>query len=487
MATINGTTNSEILAGLPDSDILRGLAGDDIILGFDGNDEISGNQNNDVLAGNLGNDTLLGGDGDDLLFGGKGNDRIFGDLGNDSLFGDLGVDTLTGGDGADIFFLRRNTGSVDVITDFTVGVDRLGVVEDLTSQELQFTQGTGTNANDTIVTDSKNGQVLAILQGVNSSQITGGSNPPGGNNSGDETTPSVPANFDENYYLVKNFDALSGLYNGQFKSAAEHYQKVGKAEGRAVAPARPSTFDIEFDYRFDTNGFFSDPARRATLEAAAKVWESVIQDEFPNVPAGTTFVLPSNPQTGASEKIVLNREIDDILIFVGAQNLGDAVGITYGTATGYTDDSFTQKVFPDRITGSNYEPYVASISFDTQSSFSIDPTPFVFDDFPSSGGNADVDADLFVTAAHEIGHVLGIGSSPRFENLVTGNVFNGPNTQALNPGVPVSLAADLGHLDENFATQDRVPALLGAGGQAGAYIPTKLDLAVLSDLGYQIA
>jgi RTX calcium-binding nonapeptide repeat (4 copies) len=484
MATINGTTNSEILAGLPDSDILRGLAGDDIILGFDGNDEISGNQNNDVLAGNLGNDTLLGGDGDDLLFGGKGNDRIFGDLGNDSLFGDLGVDTLTGGDGADIFFLRRNTGSVDVITDFTVGVDRLGVVEDLTSQELQFTQGTGTNANDTIVTDSKNGQVLAILQGVNSSQITGGSNPPGGNNSGDETTPSVPANFDENYYLVKNFDALSGLYNGQFKSAADHYQKVGKAEGRAVAPARPSTFDIEFDYRFDTNGFFSDPARRATLEAAAKVWESVIQDEFPNVPAGTKFVV-ENPQTGADETIVLNREIDEILIFVGAKPLGIASGQTNGYAAGYTDESSFEFVLPERITGSNYEPYVASVSFDTQGSLSIDPTPFIFDDFPSSSGNED--ADLFVTAAHEIGHVLGIGLAPAFDLLIDGGVFKGPNTQALNSSIPVSLKADLAHLDPSFVTQDGVPALLGGGGKFGAFIPTKLDLAVLSDLGYQIA
>jgi hypothetical protein len=45
-----------------------------------------------------------------------------------------------------------------------------------------------------------------------------------------------------------------------------------------------NSFNIVFDYRFDTSGFFNDPQRRATLEAAAKAWESLIADEFPNVP-----------------------------------------------------------------------------------------------------------------------------------------------------------------------------------------------------------
>jgi Ca2+-binding RTX toxin-like protein len=86
---------------------------------------ITGNANANVLSGGAGNDTLYGGAGGDRLLGGDGNDRLFG--------GD-GLDYLTGGTGSDLFVAEIGGGkiankqgmiSVDVITDFKPGEDKI--------------------------------------------------------------------------------------------------------------------------------------------------------------------------------------------------------------------------------------------------------------------------------------------------------------------------------------------------------------------------
>ena len=46
------------------------------------------------------------------------------------------------------------------------------------------------------------------------------------------------------------------------------------------------SFNIKFDYRFDTEGFFNDPEKRIVLEQAAQIWSYYIQDEFTDIPAG---------------------------------------------------------------------------------------------------------------------------------------------------------------------------------------------------------
>lgn len=79
-------------------------------------------------------------------------------------------------------------------------------------------------------------------------------------------------------------------------------------------------FNIELDYRFDSTGFFDDPDRRAALAAVAEIWESFIQDDFTKVPVGISFAV-ENPTTEETEMVVLDAEIDDLLIFVGARSL----------------------------------------------------------------------------------------------------------------------------------------------------------------------
>jgi hypothetical protein len=99
-----------------------------------------------------GDDTIIGNGGIDLLYGGNDNDTIDGGAGRDRIVGGFGDDTLTGGAGRDRFlFLSINNIGLDTITDFQVGVDRLGfsasgfggeLVSGSVLPETQFSLGT---------------------------------------------------------------------------------------------------------------------------------------------------------------------------------------------------------------------------------------------------------------------------------------------------------------------------------------------------------
>lgn len=166
---LNGNLGDDIINGNVGNDSLYGGKGNDILLGGKDNDVLYGNLGNDVLYGNFGQDTIYGGQEADTLYGGQDNDRLFGDLGNDVLSGDFGFDTLIGGDGSDTFVLQPDKGW-DVIVDFTDGVDFLGLNAGLSFANLLITQGTGSDAANTLI--SSNGQLLAVLQGVQSTTIT---------------------------------------------------------------------------------------------------------------------------------------------------------------------------------------------------------------------------------------------------------------------------------------------------------------------------
>ena len=91
---------------------------------------LSGTSGDDVLKGGSGDDIISGLDGNDILKGAGGNDWLDGGAGNDTLDGGAGADTMAGGTGQDWFFVddkvTANMGDLDVITDFTSGVDRIG-------------------------------------------------------------------------------------------------------------------------------------------------------------------------------------------------------------------------------------------------------------------------------------------------------------------------------------------------------------------------
>jgi hypothetical protein len=267
--------------------------------------------------------------------------------------------------------------------------------------------------------------------------------------------------------------------------------------------AANAAFHIQFDYRFDQQGFFTSPNRRAALEAAADVFEARIVDQFAAiVPQGgnTWEAVFSNPQSGMEVKVPnLTIPADTLLIFVGARDLDDTI-VGAGGPGGWSATGFSQTWFDTvgarnepngrGVGATDFAPWGGLISFDTTAPggsarnwhFDVNLSPpFTYTDF-------------YTTALHELGHVLGIGSADSWNTYVptSGQVFNGPASVALY-GSSVPLAPGLAHWKEG--TQSQLP-LTGAAAET-ALDPsqtngqrkhfTRLDFAALDDIGWDLA
>jgi hypothetical protein len=418
MATINGSSGNDFIDGTTSADTVSGLVGNDVINGLSGNDLLYGNQGFDTLNGGQGFDTLYGGKGNDLLRGAKGNDLLFGDAGNDTLWGDRGMDTLTGGSGDDVFAIASGS-DADVVTDFG-DRDRIGLGDGLTFANLNILAGIGS----TVIQDKTTGQNLLILNGVSPDAID-----------------------------ASDFVSVSS---------------------NTAIPSPSSNFNIQFDYRFDTNGFFDDPARRNTLEAVASVWESIIKDDFPDTPVGTETPFVVNPRTDDSRTFFTDAPIDDLLVFVGARSLRGSTLAESGPSGFFISDS--------RYVGSNFEPWIGSIAFDTTTNWFFDQTLNTSNDIPNNG------FDFFSTALHELAHVMGFGTSSAFDDLISGSSFTGANALNANGGnsIPLEPAPDLGHILDGFKFNNQDPLMNPTTSTGTRSFATALDIAMLADIGYII-
>ena len=94
-----------------------------------------------------------------------GNRAIIGTDSNEYILGLAENDTRTGNGGSDVFVLESNQGT-DTITDFELGVDLIGLTNNLTFGALTLTDV----GNDTLI--MLDTQELAVLNGVQSSDFT---------------------------------------------------------------------------------------------------------------------------------------------------------------------------------------------------------------------------------------------------------------------------------------------------------------------------
>lgn len=259
----------------------------------------------------------------------------------------------------------------------------------------------------------------------------------------DRAIADLPSNFDVNYYLVTNFDAIADISSPAPEDlaaiAAVHYDTIGKSQGRRIAPSVSSTFNIDIDYSFDTSGFFN-ARRRQVMETAANLWESVIFSEFENIAAGTT-IAPFNPNVNGSPDITLSGEIDDLRIF--------AAPFTF---SGNTAGQIVKVVSRP---GASSQPMYTTMLINTGS----DPQ--------------------LSTVLHEMGHALGINDGSN-----NGGFFGGDTARSINNGNLIP-AANATHISESFRSVNGAAALMTPSG--GAPLPTEVDLAILADRGYRVA
>ncbi|CAD5973147.1 Serralysin B [Planktothrix agardhii] len=152
------------------NDSVSGSSDAEVVYAGKGNDSIDGGGGDDSLFGNQDQDTLIGGNGNDLIVGGRGNDLIVGGRGNDILYGNRGINTLTGGDGSDTFFLMLDDQSIDYITDYQIGSDRITSKNGILNfDNYTLTAGTGadgTGSDDTLIIDKLTNRAIAVLLNV---------------------------------------------------------------------------------------------------------------------------------------------------------------------------------------------------------------------------------------------------------------------------------------------------------------------------------
>ncbi|WP_116599852.1 calcium-binding protein [Primorskyibacter marinus] len=202
-----GDAGDNLLAGGAGDDWLAGGAGDDRIdggnSGFDtanyfwagssgvtvalylngSSQNIGGEQGLDnleridgVFGSDAGADVIDGNDGDNAFNGFGGDDLLRGHDGDDTMWGGTGVDTLEGGAGADWFIFSKlehsTTADRDVITDFTPGIDKIGLAAIDANMSLAGDQAftwvavfDGTAGQLRFVSDGTDGFLLGDIDG----------------------------------------------------------------------------------------------------------------------------------------------------------------------------------------------------------------------------------------------------------------------------------------------------------------------------------
>ncbi|MCA9152143.1 MAG: matrixin family metalloprotease [Planctomycetales bacterium] len=247
---------------------------------------------------------------------------------------------------------------------------------------------------------------------------------------------------------------------------------------------------LQFDTTYDTNGFFSQSANQAALLAAGSYFGQRITDSLSAISPGgpnSWTVNFDNPQTGSNASIAnLSVPADTLVIFVGARDLG---GSTVGQAgpggwnvPGSASPAFANTVetrgqgdtrSPDAV---DFGPWGGFLSLDVDTTWHTD-----VNSLPASGT-----VDMFSVLLHEIGHILGFGTSDSWNEQVSGTTFSGANAGTQ------TLTADGAHWQNG--TMSTVFELGGA--QEAAMDPsidfgsrklfTNLDMAGLQDIGWQV-
>ena len=247
---------------------------------------------------------------------------------------------------------------------------------------------------------------------------------------------------------------------------------------------------IQFDYRYDASGFFKDQNRRDVLSAAAASVTARLNDTFAAItPSGdnTWSVTLRNPSSGTSTTIE-NPSVPDnkIVVFVGARDLEGTTlgqgGPTGWSATGTT--AWTKLVRGRGQSGAtdtprtDFAPKTGAIAFDS-------PTSWYFG--KTTGGLTSNLTDFFSVAAHELGHVLGIGAgSETWTALASGGAFHGPKSKAVYGG-DVPLQADGQHFKDGILSLGTETALDPTLKKGTRKLYTLLDFAALDDIGYDVA
>jgi len=245
------------------------------------------------------------------------------------------------------------------------------------------------------------------------------------------------------------------------------------------------------------------------IQLAATDWASLLSNnDFADL-SGVSFNV-TNGQ-GTPQTVTLGS--DDVTIFVskGVVTVGfppvispSIIAGTFPSTTITNQPNVDYDYLRARNFGIKYQPAVGSIIFTGNQTFTISPTV--------PAGPPAKEYDLYTVAKHEIAHILGFRNEPlngglpanAFNKRVSGGAFVGPNVGTVPLDQPTAASPSPNHFasgtnnaNTTWVTQTRPPipnpnnpidALMVPAYNSGPGILdlaiTKLDLAVLADLGY---
>ncbi|WP_197488488.1 peptidase M10A and M12B matrixin and adamalysin [Methylomonas koyamae] len=271
----------------------------------------------------------------------------------------------------------------------------------------------------------------------------------------------------------------------------------------AMAPCSARAITVQFDYRYDTRGFFTDTAsgapiaeRRELLELAASAYANFSDNLTAIAPqAGDTWsVTITHPSLGGPPLRLTDLSIaaDTIRVYVGGS--ASAPGVLGFAGAG------------SNLTASGSESFVSNVLTRGQANaIGDDATDYgVWGGYiwfnaaqdwyfgADLGGLSAGNPDFLTTATHELGHILGFGGADSWFNQIdtSTNTFTGKASTAVYGG-PVPLDSFDSHWAEGLysevsgISQETLMDPSTVRGQRE--LMTSLDYAGFRDIGWQVA
>lgn len=546
--TVDGGADPDSIVGGDGNDSLNGSAGDDSMFGGTGQDTLIGGGGADSLEGNGGDDVIRGQAGNDTIFGGSGFDVLDGGAGNDTLdAGDAPTEPVPPPPIAARLFAIPDDGRNTIVEiDPTTGLElnRFAAPEPINASgdalafdgaSLFFLNGFGTNTlyelnpdtgavidsdviprpsnqrydglavlnNVIYIQDAFNDDILAydpVSDGVINVLDIDGLNPNTnliGGLAGATGPDRLIATVSSGQTIIE-INPLTGLITSSFTpttSSVGTYRGVGVVDdliylgssrvSAVSALAVASSLDI-----FNRRGEFQ---RTLSLPFAVSAFGAddigtvgvpiVSQGQFDLVLNAPTSLTPSQLAIFSSvearweaiirgdvpDLVVNGQVIDDLVINVNVRAM-DGVGNTLG-----------QTIINVQRTGS-FLPALATIDIDSADLTALE-----------SAGQLDE------VLLHEVAHALGFGTIWQETGLLAGAGTTNPRflgAQATleyqqrfrtsEPNIPVENTGGLGTADAHWRESRFGNELMSGFLNAGANPLSRITIASLSDLGYQV-